>query len=71
MNKVASSLGSELRTSPRSAIIALGTVAVAILLLSGGIVDPYALQMQIVGLLLGTMAGLAWLLAKWNSIARR
>jgi len=44
---------------------------VAVLLYSGGVADPGALQAQTIGLLLGAVAGLAWLVGRWNSLAGR
>jgi signal transduction histidine kinase/CheY-like chemotaxis protein len=71
MDRESVRLSPELRASPQSAVFVLGAVAVGVLLIGGRMDDPYALQLQTVGLSLGATAGLTWLLSLWSLNASR
>ena len=67
MNESGPSLRAELRASPTYAIALVALMAAVLLLVSGGISDPWAFRLQAVGVLLGALSGLAWLLERWRT----
>ena len=67
MDKSPSSFGSELRVSPRSVIVALAILTLAVQPLSEGVLDPpLRAQARSYTLLLLALLAVAWLLDRWK-----